>query len=413
MDEQDLGKDENQIQPEKLSFSRKWMPSLYPIKPPKCLWKIDEDDVKTWVMQITVIIFVWIFSMISGSFIAYLCYWDGPNYVYAARTFYDIPEGYQWQRRFKYEPYYFACHLPGFPLVIKFFSTILFGEYIFGDIAAIIFCALLVTYVFRRFLIVYNAVDDPVYTTRLSVFLPLRFMLYKCVGASEPLYMSYCFLAFIFFKTDQLIFMLPAMWGACITRIEGLALVGSIGLSYLLRFDIPRAAFTALGFLGTASNALLHKIKFGDYFAYFKFNQGQQRLINPNVFYSLYYGARSLTRLTLPYNLILLESILIPGVFVLLSIAVPLGIFGVVYVIYVSVLFHIDLIRYALPAYMPALLIAYDAIWSHSYFKKNSYILYPFFGFIVALYSLGQIGTNRCEDNFFLEACDPVRWPHK
>ena len=49
--------------------------------------------------------------------------------------------------------------------------------------------------------------------------------------------------------------------------------------------NILRAIFTSLGFLGSGSLLLFHKIKFDNYMAYFQFNQAQQGLIQFPFFY--------------------------------------------------------------------------------------------------------------------------------
>ena len=386
--------------------------SLNSISSQKDFWKPTKDDFLVWEIQIGITVLIWLVSFLNQSYISYLCFWDGPNYVYAARTWYDMPNNNSnlWFRFFDYNASYFACHLPGYPLVIRIFSILCFNEYLIGDILSIIFCSLLFPYVFRRFLIIYDLVVDPSWTVILSLFLPLRFAIYKLVGASEPLYMSYCYLALIFFKTDNLIGMLLAMWGACITRIEGLAIVGTIGLCYLLKFDILRAIFTSLGFLGSGSLLLFHKIKFDNYMAYFQFNQAQQGLIQFPFFY-LFAVGRWTDIYPIMYNLLLLETTILAGICVFLRKCIPIAIFSIVYFLYISLLFHVDIWRYSLPAYVPCLLAAFDPIFSHRRFKALIIFLLPAYAFVLAVYATGMFNSNRCWDDFFLNICDPVRWP--
>jgi len=106
-------------------------------------------------------------------------YLDGQNYVYAAKTFYKIPPNNPWTLYFNFPPYYFACHLPGYPLVIKFFSIIFFNCYYVGNVLAIVFCSILSIYVFRRLLIVYKCVKNITFTCTLFLIIPLRMFLYR------------------------------------------------------------------------------------------------------------------------------------------------------------------------------------------------------------------------------------------
>ncbi|EAY12479.1 hypothetical protein TVAG_128930 [Trichomonas vaginalis G3] len=340
---------------------------------------------------------------------AFLCYWDGPNYVYAAKTLYKIPPNNPWTRAFRYPPSYFACHLPGYPLLIRFFATITLNCYWLGYVLAILFGSVGIAFVFRRLLVVYNCVVDPVYSSYLLLIIPIRLTLYKSVGASEPLYMMYVYLALIFFKTDQLIFMLLSMWGACITRIEGLSIVGTIGLSYLLRFDILRAMFTSLGFLATPAVAYFHQIRFHSYKAYINFNMNTAGLIRFPL-YSLIIPSRYEKFCIQSHMLFAVITPLLAATVMMYTTCVPIAIYSTVYIIYVISIFHMDLFRYALPAFTVALIIGFDPIFSNPIFKAR--IIY-FIGFPIVIllwYYYGQITTNKAPDDFLLEVLYPDKY---
>ena len=411
---EEINKNEENKETKYKKFFRKYLNSLQIVEQPKDFWKITADDIKIWKIQLIITGIVWIASFLTGSYITFLCHWDGPNYVYAAKTWYNIPSNNSnpWFKEFQYNASYFACHFPGFPLVIRIFSVLCLNEYLVGDILAIIFCSLLFPYVFRRFLIIYDLVSDPTWTTLVSLLLPLRFLVYKVVGSSEPLYMSYCYLALIFFKTDKLFMMLLAMWGACTTRIEGMSIVGTIGLSYLLKFDILRAIFTSLGFLGTASVFRLHYRKFYSYTAYFKFNQGYQQLIQFPPFHLFINSGGWNEIYPLTYNVLLIETVLLVGIFAFSKNCLPFSIYSTVYFIYISLLYHPDVYRYSLPAYVPCLLAALDPIFSNYTIKNSVIFILPSYIFIAIVYILGMLYTNRCWDQFFLHVCNPERWPY-
>ncbi|OHS98308.1 hypothetical protein TRFO_35283 [Tritrichomonas foetus] len=405
---------EKSISSHQKSFSEKWMPSLYLNKEPiHNLWKITKDDIDLSFYMIIVIFITWVLSLAGGSFLTILAYWDGPNYVFAARTLYNISNDNPWTREFQYQPSYFACHFPGFPLVIRFFSTIFFNCYWLGDLCAIVFCSLASLYAFRRLLIVYNAVVDPKWTAFLYIFIPIRFLIYRSVGASEPLFCFYCYMALICYKTDHLMMMLFALIGACITRIEGLSIVGTIGLCYLLKLDLFRAIFTAISFLATGLVFLMHKYRFGDIYAYFKFNMEGMRLIRFPPFYLILNDSKNFKELVNIYPTLYLHFVFLLGLIVVFHVSLPLAIFSTVYFLYNTLLNHIDRYRYALPGYTLTLLIGFDCLWSHPKFKNNFLIFAYFYIFIAILYCIGNICTNRSSDEFILEVLNPVKYPYK
>ncbi|EAX91979.1 hypothetical protein TVAG_007560 [Trichomonas vaginalis G3] len=373
----------------------------------KGLWKPDLADLEIFRILALVEGVIFIVSFASGSPFGPLSYWDGPMYVYVARTLYNIPKSGPDSHLFKRPPYYFACHLPGYPLVIRFFSKICFNQYWLGELLSILFNAMVITYVFRRLLTVYNCVEDPVFTTKVSLFIPIRLCLYKAVGASDPLYITFCFLSLIFFKTDQLIFLLLSMWGACYTRIEGPSIVGTIGLCYLLRLDIPRALFTALGFIATPSLMYLHHVKFGNYKAYFDYNSGQMDLIKYPL-YHLFESSGNFEELLHAQSLLGLFLPFFVGTLILFSISVPFAIFSTVYILYCACINHPDLARYSLPGFTLALLVGFDSVISSPILKPRFHYFKIPVGVLVLLYFLSELGSNRANDEHFMKICDII-----
>ena len=379
------------------------IPSLSPIKRlPKNFWKPCIDDFVCVLMPVSTLI-IWGICAIIGHWDAPFCYWDGPNYVYAAKTLYRIPDKNPWTSGFGYPPSYFACHLPGLPIIIRIISTICLNSFWIGNALTILLIPAILAFVFRRLLIVYGAVTDPTWTTALLSLVPLRFLIYHSVGASEPLFMLYSFLAFIFFKSDQILFVVLALCGACITRVEGLIMVGTIGLCYLLRLDLLKSIITGLSLLSYVLLVVFHKIRFGIYDAYIKFNQGRQKLIGPFPFFELIRNAKqgmnvsflSCYYLYLPF---------IVGSSMLLSNVLPFAIMCIAYILYVSLLFHIDILRYSIPAYVLALLVGFDPILSSPQGKRAIKYLVPLYIVIALRYSVMQICSNRAPLWFMKDA---------
>jgi hypothetical protein len=202
-----------------VSFWRSLAPTS---KVPDSFWAVDFQDLKCFAAMLGSTFAVWLGVLMTGPFASIVCYWDGPNYVYAAITLYNIPNDNPWGQAFHYEPSYFACHLPGFPLLIRLWGFFTVGNYYLADLLAILTSALLMSYSFRRLLVAYRCVANPTYTTILLALIPMRLVIYHSVGASEPLFIAEICFALVFFKLDSFTGTLLSVWAACITRIEGM-----------------------------------------------------------------------------------------------------------------------------------------------------------------------------------------------
>jgi hypothetical protein len=125
----------------RLSFLERRLPCLLPLGDAiPGLWRLDRTDLELFAVLLGSILTAWVLSLASGSLFTVFGYWDGPNYVYVARTWYSIPPNNPWTVSLRYPPSYFACHFPGFPLVIRLFTFLTSGCYWTGDLLAVLFC---------------------------------------------------------------------------------------------------------------------------------------------------------------------------------------------------------------------------------------------------------------------------------
>jgi hypothetical protein len=367
----------------------------------KSLWKFDEIDFRNLKFLISYEVICWCLGISNGSIYSALLVYDGPFFTYAAKTLYNIPDDWLFFRTNNMKPRYMACHFPGYPLIIKLCSMLCLGSYTFGSLLAISLTSFLSTFVFRRLLIVYDLVYDPNYTSLLSVFVPIRFMMYRTVGANEPLYMTCVFLSMIFFKTNQILLLLLSMIVTTITKIEGLSIVGTIGLCYLLKLDLLKAIFSGFGAIGTVAVLFMHKIYFGSPFVYFEHNQGaRQKLLEIPFLNYVEYPRYDVTLMFL-YQKLVLQVPMLAGLCVLWKKSLPLGIFIFVYFIFTGAISHLDIFRYGMPAYMPALLIGFDVIWNNPMVKGNITTILIIYLIVAILYITGQINTNIIEKDIY------------
>ena len=376
---------------------------------PTHFWRLSLEDGLCFAFMMFVTLSVWNGVIFQGNFSAILCYWDGPKYVFAAITMYEISPDNPWTKYFKYNPSYFACHLPGFPLVIRFFAFFTLGNYYIADLLAIWFCSLLLCYSFRRVLIAYQCVANPTFTTMMLSCIPMRLVIYHSIGASEPLFISELCLAFTFYKLGMHTAVLIAVWACCITRIEGMAVGAAIGMCYVLRFDIVNGLSMFLTFLAPISLMIMHKSLFGDALAYLTFNSGKQRLIGLPPLPEMSPGRIRYSNTNYVHSFVDFYFPYVFGAALVLIKAGPLGIFSFIHLAYVGVLRHLDLYRYSLPAGVFSVLVGFDLLWSHAITKNAMMIMAPFYWFEVVTYAAGQINSNKCGDFFLREVMEAAK----
>ena len=399
--------DNEETQEEKKKEKFKWPPFdikiLKPVKMPERFWHFQEEDLYPISLCVFISFLIWVSCAIFVSLIAPLSYWDGPNYLYAAITLYNIPEKNPWTQYLSYPQSYFACHLPGYPLVIRLISLIFFNLIPIGYSASIVFIPCAFLFVFRRVLILYDCVKYPTLSATLSAILPLRFVIYHSTGASEPLFLLYTALGMIFFKTDNVFLLCLSICGCCITRVEGLIVWGTFGLCYLLRFDIKRAFCVGLCLLSFGFIILFHYFKFGEYDAYIKFNQGQQRIIASRIFDELRYSARW------GWSPVQFESVLtlyipfLTAILMCYTNHLPYAILGTAYFIFVSFLNHLDIYRYSIPGFLPTLIIGLDPFFSSKQFRTASPIILTFLIIFAVYHATNQIANNGAPEFFMTD----------
>jgi hypothetical protein len=215
-----------------------------------------------------------------GSFDRIARYWDGPPYMYIAKTLYVVPADHPFTA-YDLPAWYFANHLPGFPLLIRLFAFLTLGNYVaamvLATLATSVGCALL----FHELLVRERLVVSPLWTSILFCFLPPRWLLYHAVGASEPMFYCLVFAAFLFLKRDKPWAVAACLALACVTRITGVFLIPIFGLIYLHRRQWARAFLVPLALSGLGLVFTWYWHVYGDFLAYFSWTVDNARLISP------------------------------------------------------------------------------------------------------------------------------------
>ena len=313
-------------------------------------------------------------------------HWDGPNYLYVARTLYQIPVDHPFVS-YKTTQAYFACHLPLYPLLIRLFS------YLFDYPAAMLFVTLLssaaATYLFYLLIKETEIVAQPFWSAVLFLFLPIRWLTYHSLGATEPLFLALVFGSMLLWRREKyaLAFLLVGL--SSVTRIVGVL----VGVAYFCTAihqkrwkSIPLMAIMPLPLLLTFG---FYAYQFGDFWAYFSWNA---KLLNPmplKVF--LAYASTNNPHHAELY----LMMYFLYGAGTLMLWRKPLFFwYSAVFWVFNLFVFHEDLSRYYLPITPFVLIIAYDKVLS----RRAMQLMFPFLLFGVYAYSLPLIEQNALVD---------------
>lgn len=282
-------------------------------------------------------------------------YWDGPNYAYVAKTLYNIPVNHPFAP-YGTTPAYFACHLPLYPVLIKIFSWM-------GYNPAMIFVTLLTT-VFAvvglyKILQLKSLVLNPFWTCILFLFFPARWMIYRHVGATEPLFFACCFWSLYFYWTNQIWKMVLIATMATLTRITGVFLIFALFIfmiqdkKYRL---IWKLSLTSLGLLGTFT---FYYFQYGDFFAYLSWNQ---KLLQKNPFQIFMSYAQGGNTHSSEFYFLLYFLYGIGITALIHQKKYALALFSIPFYFFHLFVFHEDLSRYFLVISPFCLIVAFDSV---------------------------------------------------
>ncbi len=198
-------------------------------------------------------------------------FWDGPLYVVVSQTFYTAESPLYaasglWAS-------YFSAHFPLYPFAILLLSPLgLFP----GMIVATILFALAAILVFYRIVRDFSIARYPLLFTLFFCFFPLRWFLYRNIGASEPAFILFCLMTIYFLKNDQVPFSVIAASLATLTRIFGIILFPVVIVSLYLKNQLNLKNILLSLVIPATLTALFayYAVSLGDFFAYFGVNGG-------------------------------------------------------------------------------------------------------------------------------------------
>jgi len=331
--------------------------------------------------------------------------YDGPLFLVVAKTFYNIERITQ-DFSFPLPSEYYAAHFPLFPILIKAFALIAGFPYsmLFVTVAS----SFLAIYFFQKFIKDYVTENNSLWMTFIFAIFPARWLVVRSVGSAEPLFVAGVLASVYYFKKEK--YLLSGFWGviAAITKSPGILLFLSFLLTILLpefkklatspiknwlrSFNVKKLLPIFLIPLSVFAVFILYKMKFGDFFAYFRSGDNIHLFFPP--FQIFNYSATWVGTFWLE-EIIFVYLFGILGIFRMLAkerLKKP-GDSAIIFTIlfFISTLFvsHRDLVRYSLPI-VPFLLMAYSDVLV----KKEFKIALVFLIIPIYLFSLTFISQN-------------------
>jgi len=219
---------------------------------------------------------IWlVLASVGGSLLVYLPFlsdmapvyrfWDGPNFVTVARTLYDIrPENPL--LAYAHTPRFFAAYLPAQPLLLR---CLAFVGYEPALLLASILASAVAAVLFYRLARDVWKLSSPFFLALVFLFLPPRWLLYRSVGATEPLYIAATFGSILLFERARFGRASAAAALAALTRISGLMIAPAYAVVLVREKRFKAILWLALVPAGLTAFFLFCAVRFGDFFAYF------------------------------------------------------------------------------------------------------------------------------------------------
>ncbi len=316
--------------------------------------------------------------------------YDGPNYMVIAKCAYNkdcIAKNFSLPLPLEYYP----AHLPGFPLLIKYFNFYVSTPK--AMLLATLFGSLLFTLTSYYFYKIFFKEKTAFWLSFLTIFFPGRLFVLRLVGAPETWFLSFILLSIIFFKKKN--FLISAIFAALsqLLKSPGILLFAAyfmiafydfqknrkINTNYLFYLLVP---LTALGIF------YFYYLATGDFMAYF--HSGDNFHLTPFP-YQVFVSTRSWI------NTIWLEDVIY--IFALVFFALKklfkkykkdiIFIFPFIFTLASILVAHRDISRYLSPVY-PFVFLAFGKNIAKKKYRNIFYILIP----AVILYAINFIIGN-------------------
>jgi hypothetical protein len=219
---------------------------------------------------------IWVvLASVGGSFLVYLPFlgrmetvyrfWDAPNYLTVARTFYAIrPDNPL--LAYVYYPSYFLRHLPLYPAAVRAFA---FLGYQPAMLVVSVLTAAGAAVLFYRLSRDVWKLSSPGFLTLVFLFLPPRWLLYRSTGSTESLYILLVLASIWWFERGVMARASLAGGLAALTRISGVMIAPAYAVVLWKRRRLRSIPWLALIPAGLVGFFLYCASLTGNFFEYF------------------------------------------------------------------------------------------------------------------------------------------------
>lgn len=229
-------------------------------------WRTDDRMTVTFTILSNVVI--WGILFLSGKITTIVSNTTSLELIHTAKTFYHRDNPFNGT---SINEMHFCGYEPMVPILLRILSFVFFNNWIVTALFLSLLSSLAASLLFKRVLIAWNFVQDPVLTSYLFAFFPYKYLSVRCTISTEPLYLCILFFAMIAYKACRLKPLLLVIFVGALTSEHTLILAAALSFTFL-RFGRYSHCFKVIGafLLGIAVIMVLQWTRVGDPFAYFK-----------------------------------------------------------------------------------------------------------------------------------------------
>lgn len=292
--------------------------------------------------------------------------YDGPNYMAIAKCGYNkacLAANFSLPQPLEYYP----AHLPGFPLIIKFFDSFTTGPK--AMLLATLTGSLLLSLAAYQFFTLFIHKKSALWLSVLFIFFPARLFVLRLVGAPETWFIAATLFSLKFFIQKKY---LPSVFFAVLAqtlKTPGILLFVAYFIYALHQYYFDHQSFSSLlkkysPYLLIPLSILpifyLYKIQTGDFWAYFHSGDNFHLSLLP---YTVFISTKSWIQTLWLEDIIYLYIFALTAVYLLFKKyrPSPLTIYPAIFTLATLFIAHRDISRYLAPVY-PFCFLAFHKI---------------------------------------------------
>lgn len=320
--------------------------------------------------------------------------YDGPNYMVISKCGYDkncIGSHFSLPQPLEYYP----AHLPGFPLLIKFFNLFTTGPK--AMLLSTLLGSIFLTLIFYEFLKLFIKEKKAFWLSVLFIFFPARFFVLRQIGAPETWFLAATITSIFCFKKHK--YFLAAVFAAFAQVFKSPGIL--LGFSYLILaiYELFKTKNFGLVFkkyfsfilipLTVLATFYFYKMQTGNFWAYFQ--SGDNFHLN-NLPYLVFISTRSWINTIWLEDVVYIYLLGFYGIYLLIKKYKfnIISVFPTVFFLATLFVAHRDISRYIALVY-PFLFLAFQKILNKKSVKIIFLIMIPAIIFYAVNFVVGNV----------------------